>query len=55
MAKRETLDQFTAAVAHAELIPAGRPLTVGETGDRLITFAPDVERVRRLCRELRRK
>ena len=31
MAKRETLDQFTAAVAHAELIPAGRPLTVGET------------------------
>jgi tRNA threonylcarbamoyladenosine biosynthesis protein TsaE len=30
-------------------------LTVGETGDRLITFAPDVERVRRLCRELRRE
>ena len=37
------------------ITPCVSPSTVGETGDRLITFAPDVERVRRLCRELRRK
>lgn len=30
MAIRETLDQLTAAVAYAELIPADRPLTAGE-------------------------
>lgn len=30
MANRETLDQLTAAVAHAELIPTNRPLTTGE-------------------------
>ncbi len=30
-------------------------LTVGEAGERLITFAPAVERVHRLCRELRRE
>jgi len=30
VAKRGTLDQLTAAVAHAELIPTNRPLTAGE-------------------------
>lgn len=29
-------------------------LTVGKTGERFVTLAPDVERVRRICRELRR-